>query len=93
MRSRRRHIATGLVIVARGIFEQGLIEVIAGALGVTTVVGGDCEDIFAELQFERGAGFGDVCAGLGEFSLGIDLALAGIGEVGKWSACTQPAPQ
>lgn len=56
----RRHSACGFVIVACGVFEQRLIEVIGGALGAAKVVGGDGEDIFAELQFERGAGGGDV---------------------------------
>ncbi len=46
------------------------------------MLGRDNEDIFADLEFERGAGFGDVCAGLGEVSFGVHLAFAGIGEGG-----------
>ena len=46
------------------------------------VVGGDGEEVFAELEFQDGAGGGDFGAGLGEFAFAIDLAVAGVGERG-----------
>lgn len=59
-----------------------MIEVVGGPLAVAQVVGGDCEDVLAELKFQRGAGGGDIDAGLGQISLGVDLTLAGAGELG-----------
>ena len=54
-----------------------MVEIICGALRVAEVVEGDGEDVFPELELERGAGGGEVGAGLGEIALGFYLAIAG----------------
>jgi hypothetical protein len=41
------------------------------------MVEGDGENVFAELEFQRSAGGGEVGAGLGEIALGFHLAIAG----------------
>lgn len=66
---RRGHV---ILIVPGGVFEEGLVEIVCGTLGV-----GDGEDVFDELEFQRGAGGGEVGAGAGVIAFGFHLADAG----------------
>ena len=84
----RRHVAasglrwgrhSGVFFAAGRVFQQRLVEVIHGALRVAEVVGGDGEQVAAELEFQDGAGGGEVGAGLGEVAFGFHLAVAGTG--------------
>ena len=78
--SRWRDVVTWFVLGVCGVFEQRLVEVIVCPFATAQVVGRDSKDILTDLQFERVAGGGDVCAGQGEISLGVDLVLAGGGK-------------
>jgi len=71
-----------VLVISCRVFEQGLVEIVHGAFGVAEVVEGGGEEVFAELEFQGGAGGGDVGAGLGEIALGVHLAIAGVGEGG-----------
>ena len=72
--SPRRWRGDRLLVAAGGVFQQGLVEVIGGALGVAEVVGGDGEDVFAKLHFQHDAGGGEGGAELSEIAFGFDLA-------------------
>ena len=83
----RRHVAAsalrgrrGWVFVTAGrVFQEGLVEIVRSPLRVAEVVGGDGEHVAVELEFQDGAGGGEVGAGLGEVAFGFHLAVAGTG--------------
>ena len=67
-------------VVSGGVFEEGRVEVNGGLGGLAEELGGDGEDVVAQLKFQNGAGGDHLGSGSGEIALAFHLAIAGGGE-------------